>query len=113
MLPKTALFLTAMLCISACTGSGSGGDDLTSTNATKKLTASSALVASCSGCHSSKGKNIIDLKARASDEIKTSLQGYKSDSEGTSVMHRIARGYSEQDIEAIAAYFEGKVETTK
>lgn len=113
MLPKTALFLTALLCISACTGSGSGGDDLTSTNATKKLTASSALVASCSGCHSSKGKYIIDLKARASDEIKTSLRRYKSDSDGTSVMHRIARGYSDQDIEAIAAYFEGKAETMK
>ena len=34
----------------------------------------------------------------------TALSDYRNDAEGTTVMHRLMRGYSEADIEAISAY---------
>ena len=62
------------------------------------------LAAACTGCHSKEGKVIAGVGGRSADEIRSSLAAYKADGEGTSVMHRIARGYSEADIGLIAAY---------
>ncbi|MEN3949996.1 cytochrome C [Iodidimonas sp. SYSU 1G8] len=62
------------------------------------------LAASCGGCHARDGGAIVGLDTRDAGHIQTSLMAYKADAQGTSVMHRIARGYSEADIRMIAAY---------
>lgn len=48
---------------------------------------------------------IPSLAGRTEDEIKSAFLAYKNDAEGTTVMHRIARGYSDDDIQLIAEYF--------
>lgn len=63
------------------------------------------LAASCSGCHSRQTSEAIpSLAGRTADDLKSSFEFYKSDTEGTTVMHRIARGYSDEDIQKIANY---------
>lgn len=62
------------------------------------------LVMSCSGCHSEAGEAIADLSGYTQDRLMTALSDYRNDAEGTTVMHRLMRGYSEADIEAISAY---------
>lgn len=62
------------------------------------------LSAACSGCHMPGGRAIADLTGLSEVELSQSLLGYKTDEAGTTVMHRLARGYSEDDIAAISAY---------
>lgn len=62
------------------------------------------LTLSCSGCHSPAGGAIASLEGRSEAELHAALLRYHSYSDGGSVMHRMMRGYSEADIEAISAY---------
>ena len=61
-----------------------------------------ALAASCSGCHA--GGAIVSLDDWDAEQIEASLSAYRVDEAGTTVMHRLARGYSEGEVRAIAAY---------
>lgn len=63
-----------------------------------------ALALSCSGCHSPAGGAITSLEGRSAENIRQALLVYHQDKDGTTVMHRMIRGYSEADIEAISAY---------
>lgn len=63
-----------------------------------------ALAMSCSGCHNPAGGTISSLEGRPAENIRNALLYYYQDTEGTTVMHRMIRGYSEADIDAISAY---------
>ncbi|MEZ6001135.1 cytochrome c [Hyphomonas sp.] len=68
-------------------------------------TGSAAVLAlACSGCHSPAGGAIASLEGRTSTELRTALLRYRTDPDGGSVMHRMMRGYSEADIDAISVY---------
>ena len=69
-----------------------------------KILPGQALASACSGCHATGGSAISDLSAWAAADIAASLQAYKSDTGGMTVMHRLARGYSEGEIDLIADY---------
>lgn len=62
------------------------------------------LVASCSGCHMPGGTAIKPLDTLSANSITEFLQRYRSETEGTTVMHRLARGFSDDDVTAIAAH---------
>ena len=68
------------------------------------LSSPATLALACSGCHGPEGGAIASLEDRTSDQIRLALLGYKSDEYGGSVMHRMMRGYSETDINAISLY---------
>jgi cytochrome c553 len=64
--------------------------------------------ASCSGCHPA-GAN-VDTPARrlAGQEagaIVAAMQAFRSGQRPATVMDRIAKGFSDQEVEAIAAWF--------
>ena len=61
----------------------------------------------CSGCHSPAGGAIASLDGRPAAQIREALIQYRTDTDGTTVMHRMMRGYSEADIDAISAYLAG------
>ena len=61
-----------------------------------------SLAASCSGCHAS-GQAIVPLDGLSADAITISLQRYRTE-DGTTVMHRMARGFTEAQINEISAY---------
>jgi len=62
------------------------------------------LVQACSGCHSADNRVISNLKDWSDREISEALLRYKTE-DGTTVMHRLARGYSIEDIETIAGTY--------
>lgn len=62
------------------------------------------LALTCSGCHGGSGDAIPDYQNLDRATLKAQLLAYKTEAEGTTVMHRLMRGYSEADIAAVAAY---------
>ena len=71
------------------------------------LDRAATLSIACSGCHSAAGGAIPALEGRTEASIRDSLLAYKSAADGTTVMHRMMRGYSDADIDAISAYLAG------
>jgi len=58
---------------------------------------------SCAGCHA-EGAAMGALDGRSEAEIATALREYRSGARPASVMGRIAKGFSEDESQAIAAY---------
>lgn len=91
----------SLLGLAAC----GGADTPEQTQTMDAQTGEAALLAAaCSGCHSDVSGGIASLQGYSADALQLSLSNYKSDADGTTVMHRLARGYSETDIELISLY---------
>lgn len=62
----------------------------------------------CAGCHGTDGAGgtaIPPLKGRDAEYLETAMKEYKTDKRPGTIMPRIAKGYSDDDIKAVAAYF--------
>lgn len=71
-----------------------------------------ALVVNCFTCHGTDGMSpgaMPSLNGKTSDYLLEKLRGFQDDSEENTIMGRIARGYSDPEIEAIAQFL-GKPE---
>jgi len=96
------------LCLVACDSSGPSSrvgasiDTRTSPGAQLALT--------CSGCHSDASGAIASLQGYSEAQLRQSLLNYKTDSNRSTVMHRLARGYSDADIALLSAYLGSKPE---
>ena len=67
--------------------------------------AAPAGASSCSGCHDAKIANaLLPLKGRPSAEIVTAMQEFRSGKREATVMGRIAKGFSDEETQAIAAW---------
>ena len=62
------------------------------------------LAAACAGCHSSEPGAIASLAGYSESQLLERLNTYRNETDGTTVMHRLARGYSEEDIVLISAF---------
>lgn len=63
--------------------------------------------ASCSGCHSSSASasnSVTRLYGRSAGEIVTAMTGFRDGSLPSTVMIRIAKGFSDDETRAIAAW---------
>lgn len=67
-----------------------------------------SLAMACSGCHSAQSEAMVSLEGYGRSAMRDTLLRYRSETEGTTVMHRLARGYSEQDINLLADHFSGE-----
>ncbi len=65
-----------------------------------------ALASVCSGCHGDEESSpaIPGLQGLSAETLAAGFRRYKSESDGSSAMHRLARGYSDAQIQAIADY---------
>lgn len=64
----------------------------------------------CAGCHGTHGVSAgaaPSLKGLPTDYLKQAMHDFKSDKRPATIMNRIAKGYSDADIDAMAAYFGG------
>lgn len=62
---------------------------------------------SCGGCHAEAGRPdtaMPSLHGQAAAEIAAAMRAYRSGERPASVMDRIARGFSDEEIQAIAAW---------
>lgn len=65
------------------------------------------LAAACASCHGTNGvsqQGMPRLAGRQSSYLVQQMQDFKAGKRPATVMHRIARGYTDGQVEAIAAY---------
>ena len=70
-----------------------------------------ALAANCGACHGTSGRPatgslVPGLAGRPAGELVQIMGQFKSGARPATVMHQIAKGYGDDEIAAIAAYFE-------
>jgi len=66
------------------------------------------LAATCANCHGTNGKAKGDMKPLAgmpADKLVAMLADYKSGAQPATIMHQIAKGYTDEQIRLVAAYF--------
>ncbi|MEP7063518.1 MAG: c-type cytochrome [Betaproteobacteria bacterium] len=66
------------------------------------------LAATCAACHLRGGAGdtaIAPLEGRSADETAATLRAFKSGARSGTVMPQLARGYSDADIDAMAAWY--------
>lgn len=71
------------------------------------------LAAGCIGCHGSDGASrgaIPPLAGKSERLLLLALTEYKSGASSGTVMNRIARGYSDEELARLAAWFAGRRE---
>ncbi len=68
----------------------------------------SSLALSCAACHGTDGKSpgaIPTIDGRSVKEMKDALTGFKTGTRQATVMNRLAKGYTDQEIDELAEYF--------
>lgn len=67
------------------------------------------LSATCTSCHGTNGATAGDalpsLAGQSKDVLIGSMQAFKAGTRQATIMHQIAKGYTDEQIELIAAYF--------
>ncbi|RIJ18315.1 hypothetical protein D1227_00480 [Henriciella mobilis] len=99
-----AALMGAVAGLSACAPDGAGPVEEKDAAALAVPGRTAQLALACSGCHGPSGGAIVSLEGYSKAELSTALTLYKSDEDGTTVMNRLMRGYSAEDIEAISTY---------
>ena len=67
--------------------------------------------ASCSGCHAANARvatPVPPIKGRSQADIADAMIEYKSGKRPGTIMDRIAKGFSDEEIRAIAAWYAGQ-----
>ena len=69
-----------------------------------------SLAATCASCHGTDGRTaagstIPALAGMPRDYMLTQFKAFKDGSRPATVMHQIARGFTDQQLETVAAYF--------
>jgi cytochrome c553 len=66
------------------------------------------LAATCANCHGTNGQAVGDMKPLAgvsAAKIVSMVADYKSGNQPATIMHQIAKGYTDDQIKLVAAYF--------
>ncbi len=66
------------------------------------------LAATCANCHGTNGQARGDMKPLAgvsADKIVAAMADYKSGNQPATIMHQISKGYTDAQIQLVAAYF--------
>jgi sulfide dehydrogenase cytochrome subunit len=72
------------------------------------MTLARNLAATCANCHGTNGAARGDMKPLAgvsAGKIVAMVSDFKSGAQPATVMHQIAKGYTDEQIQLIAAYF--------
>jgi cytochrome subunit of sulfide dehydrogenase len=67
------------------------------------------LAATCANCHGTNGQargdTVAALAGMPAERLVTTFNAYKTGALPATIMHQIARGYTDEQVKAIAAYF--------
>jgi cytochrome c553 len=72
------------------------------------MTLARNLAATCANCHGTNGAARGEMKPLAgvaADKLVTMVAEYKNGTQPASIMHQISKGYTDEQIKLIAAYF--------
>jgi sulfide dehydrogenase cytochrome subunit len=75
-----------------------------------KILYTQSLAATCANCHGTQGKSVKDpsvpgLAGRPSAYIIEQMQAFKNGTREATIMHQIAKGYTNEQIKQMADYF--------
>jgi len=94
---QTALFACGLVFTAAASaGGGASGSMLGNT---------------CAGCHGTDGVSVgpgPTIAGMSAEYLSETMKGFRSGEIRSTIMQRIAKGYSDADIDAMAKYFAGK-----
>lgn len=106
--PRSVPALVLALLLTACAGTDANSDykDEPGGVNSARLSQSASLAAVCSGCHGDDSSNegIVSLNGYSALRISILFRRYKNDPENPTAMHRMARGYTDEQIKLIARY---------
>ena len=66
------------------------------------------LAATCANCHGTNGISVGEVESLAGkprDELVRKMQEFKSGAKPSTIMTQLAKGYTDQQIELVAAWF--------
>lgn len=97
----------SMPVIVACTFLLTGGTAFGQTAQALQLR---SLAATCATCHGTEGKAVAGaamppLAGLPKDHIVAQMQAFRDGKRPATVMHQLAKGYTNEQIDALAAYF--------
>jgi cytochrome subunit of sulfide dehydrogenase len=63
--------------------------------------------ASCLGCHAAAGNDspMVPLSSLTVEQIATAMQTFRSGSRTSTVMDRIAKGFTDEEVRAVAQWY--------
>ena len=69
-----------------------------------------SLAATCANCHGTQGKGVPEgsvpgLTGLKADYIEAQMRAFKSGERQATIMHQLAKGYSDEQIRLLATYF--------
>ena len=96
----------AYLILSVCFLAGCGNAEPSNSEAHEIVSRGTSLALACTSCHLGEDSSGVmpSLAGWTSDDLRASLRDYKTSESGATVMHRLMRGYSDEDIDLIADY---------
>ena len=93
---RISIFLFVAL---ACAASGAQAQDSATRN----------MAAACAICHGTDGRavtrDVVALAGRPREDIAAQLRAFRDGQRPATVMHQIAKGYTDQQIDALAGWF--------
>jgi len=66
------------------------------------------LAAACANCHGTNGvsqQGMPNLAGRQRTDLMQQMQDFKAGKRPATIMHQLAKGYTDEQIDALAAYF--------
>ena len=67
------------------------------------------LASTCAICHGTEGravtKDVVSLAGLSKDHIATQMRAFRDGKRPATVMHQLAKGYSDEQIDQLAAWF--------
>ena len=66
------------------------------------------LAASCANCHNTNGRSVAGMAAIAGQPkelLAKALRDFKEGTRPATIMHQLTKGYTDEQLELIAAYF--------
>ena len=69
-----------------------------------------SLASTCANCHGTQGQGVKDgsvpkLAGMKSDYLTEQMQAFKSGARTATIMHQLAKGYTDEQIKQLAVYF--------
>jgi sulfide dehydrogenase cytochrome subunit len=67
-----------------------------------------SMAAACANCHGTNGvaqPGMVSLAGQSKDDLRNKMLEFKGGKRAATIMHQLAKGYSDEQIEQLAGYF--------